>query len=252
MKERKSSTQLGFEISSDDRFIVPESIFDKNGHIVSFLSGRRLWEQRPKGNGIFVEMEEEYNLSWFNTSNWQIVNESCKPQKVAALLVVCDTGSFDEAFLPLDVMKKEAAFYVFERTVGKADKNPRLQALQGLGMVETSVLNSSLPGFCVWEGRVEKARKARNPIDLLDKERRPRAYNFACHLWKKMSADYRRFGFYVVPDPNSPIVLRLKSSKNPPDDFLRLGMGWGVEIKNLSCGCHARKDLNGNVDWIYS
>jgi len=252
MKERNISLQLSFEISSGGRFVVPDSLFDKKPQIVSFLEGRKLWKQRPKGDGLLVEMAgEEVNLSYFNTSNWQIMNHSKESQKIAAFLIIGNLDRFNKDALPLEAMKKGAVFYVFEGLAAKVKKEPRLQALRDLGMVETAVLNSSVPGFCVWEGRSEKQRKGRAPVDLLDKEKRPRAYNWAHYLWEEMARNYKRFGFEVVSDPQAPIVQRLKNSKNPPEDFSRLKMGWGVEIKNNSCGCHARVDLNGNVDWIY-
>ncbi len=196
-------------------------------------------------------MGEGTDISYFSASNWQVLSLPEKSQKIAALLVIGSMDRFDEALLPLDAMKKGAVFYIFEKSPTKADKESRLQTLRNLGIVKASVLNSSMPGFCVWEGRMERSRRGRLPIDLLDKEKRPRAYNWARYLWKQMVNEYGRSGFKVVSDPQAPIVQRLKESKNPPDDFSRLKMGWGVEIKNPSCGCHARIDLDGNVNWIY-
>lgn len=250
MKERMSS-QLRFGIE-DNKFFVPESILDKDygEQIVPFLEKRKIWQHRPKGDAVLIYYDgDNIEISYFNPSNWQVLEVDKRPKKLAAAVVVCT--SLDLEVVPVEDMEKGSAFYVFERTDGKVSKEDREGKLVDLGLVERNVLNSSLSGFCVWEARFEKPRKPRSPINLLDKEKRPRSHNWARYLWRQMVSEYRRFGFEVVADPKAPIVERLRNSKNPPDDFSRLKMGWGVEIKNPSCGCHAKVSLDGDVDWIY-
>lgn len=252
MKER-NSLQLGF-VEKNSYFVVPENVLDKDfgRQVASFLEKRNIWKQRPRGVGVLVEIGENVDISYFDTSNWQVLTPDKNFKKVSAVLAVCDNDGLDISVLPLDNMKKGAVFYVFERVDKRVPKEPRLQILSEIGVVEKSILNSSLSSFCVWEGRIEKPKKPRSPIDLLDKNKRPRSYSWARRLWEDMQEEYKRSGFIVVPDPEAPIVKRLQASKNPPDDFSRLKMGWGVEIKNPSCGCHAKVDLEGNVDWIYN
>lgn len=256
MIERKKSPQLSFGIEAEKAFI-PESLLDKSWgkEIVSFLEGRNNWKDRPFGPFVcFVFSSQEFERFIFNPSNWQVQSEEKDKKYAGCLVLVDDFFDFSESILENIPLRKKSPFYVFERANGlhldAREKEKRIDVLKGLGLVEVNILTKQAPGFWVWEARVEKNRVARK-INLLDKEKRPRAYNWARKLWKDMADEYARSGFKVVSGADSEIVARLKASKNPPNDLGRLKMGWGVEIKNPSCGCHLKISLNGDLDWIY-
>lgn len=222
---------------------------------MSFLEGRKNWKDRPSGLAVcFVFDSQEFERFVFNPPNWQIQSRENNEKYAGCLVLVSDLSDFDRNILGRVALKKRSPFYIFERTSGlRIDDNERgrrISILRELGLVEANILIKQVPGFLVWEARAEKERVARE-INLLDKEKYPRSYNWARKLWKGMADEYARSGFKVVSGANSEIVARLKASKNPPDDLSRLRMGWGVEIKNPSCGCHLKISLNGSLDWIY-
>lgn len=238
MIERKKSPQLSFGIEAEKAFI-PESLLDKSWgkEIVSFLEGRNNWKDRPFGPFVcFVFTSQEFERFIFNPSNWQVQSEEKDKKYAGCLVLVDDFFDFSESILENIPLRKKSPFYVFERANGlhldAREKEKRIDVLKGLGLVEVNILTKQAPGFWVWEARVEKNRVARK-INLLDKEKRPRAYNWARKLWKDMADEYARSGFKVVSGADSEIVARLKASKNPPNDLGRLKMGWGLRLKIL-------------------
>lgn len=257
MKERKGfSPQLSFGQTEEGGVFVPENVLDRawGSEVMKFLEGRTNWKNRPSGLALgFVSSDDKLDRFVFNPSNWQIENSGEK-NFAGFIIVIDDFFCFDSAVFGDLHLKKEAPFYVFEKSVGKNlsedGKRQRIGVLRELGLVQANILVKQIPDFLVWEARMERKRTVCE-INLLDKEKHPRAYNWARKLWRDMAKEYRKYGFKVVSGPDSEIVSKLKSSKNPPDDLGKLKMGWGVEIKNPSCGCQVKVSLDGDFNWVY-
>jgi hypothetical protein len=254
MVERRD-LQLSFG-EADGKMFVPENILDKpwGKEVKNFLKDRKIWNDRPNGAVAGFEISSDKFLNFtFNPSNWQEIQTENK-RYAGVLILLEDFSSFDKSFFDNFPLKKRSPFYIFEKTPASGlsveEKEKRVGILKELGLVEAHVFTRKVSGFVVWEARVEKERVTRE-INLLDEKKHPRSCNWARRLWKEMAAEYQACGFRVISGPDSPIVKRLKASKNPPDDLGRLKMGWGVEIKNPSCGCHIKVSLDGDFNWIY-
>jgi len=279
MTERQRNFQLSFE-EKEGQLIIPANIKEKEsgGELIDFLEKRKLWRERPRGGAIYLDWRNltiyqgaelksnrdektprlnlaQTNLSAFefNPDNWQVSGLLQKDKSYSAGLILVPFGFRTTSKLPFK-LKEKAPLYLFEfggsGVLIDGEKERRLTGLKNWGLVERKILREKSTGFIIWEGREAKERKVK-PINLLDKEKHLRSYSVARKYWLEMATEYKKAGFKVISGADSEILRLLKSSVFPPRDLGKLRLGWGVEIENPSCHCHAKINLEGEVDWIY-
>ena len=118
--------------------------------------------------------------------------------------------------------------------------------LKNMGLHEKHFLSGVSSSFNLLESRTEKPRKGRKSVNLLDAEKHPKAYQTATRVWREMVKDYQKRHFSIVDAENSPILQRMRNSKNPPADYQLLRHGCGVRVKNEFCGCTYDIDFRGD------
>lgn len=217
------------------------------------MEERKLWKERPKGGlGIFIEFGEETKFVFFKPNNYQIVEKPIEKvgTTYSEAIVKCKSlddsniqavGDLLSSFQPFII--HTAPVFVFESNCRHLNKDSRLSIMREVGLVETKVLTSKYKSICFWEGRKEKKFKPSKPINLLDKNK-PKSYNHAARLWKEMERIYKQAGFRILNRENSAILVRMRKSTNPQEDFSCLKMGWGVELEG-TCGCHLVRSVKG-------
>jgi len=239
-----------YDFMIDGELQTPEFLFDHIGRDVTDVIGsRKIWKGR-KGLCVFDDISKKRH-EIFKPNSWQITKEPyLKP--VDGVVVVhppLEIGNFEElveyGINAAQNLKKGSPFMLLEERGSSLNKNDRLDALSEIGLVNRSVLNSLTKQFILSEGRKEAERRKREPIDLLDKTKYPKALEAARRDWTKMVRMYQNIGYEIVDAKNSPIIARLHASRLVRNDYKLLEKGYGVKVKNIYCGCIYDVDLEG-------
>lgn len=264
IKERGLELQQAFVIQ-DDRFRIPEKITElpHGPEIERLVTGRSLWQERPKGEFLFIDTTGEGEINIVKPGTWQLLDQVEPPEgankynysglltlsphirdisEMMAVVEVADT------VLPL-LNKSSPVFILEEKGVGFDDLTLRKKALGDAELVNAKIFPGLSPDYLLWESRKEKVRARRKPVDLTSKEKR--YHQYLRKLWRDMVKEYQRTGFALVEPKNSQILARLKASKMPHLDMEALKLGFGVEVKNEHCGCHWRIDMKGGEERLW-
>ena len=254
-KENIDFSQINFFGGNPDSLQTPEFIVDIEGgsEIARVIMSRPLWQDSPEGLHLFLNNQaESRDLLEFNPVSMQTNSINELKNNYSGLIVATDTKDvlYNPFLIENDYLtrwiEKEGAVYIFEKKDQiqiNLSVEERKILMREAGVVKTSVLKTISEKYLVWEGRMEKSRSQRSPIDLTDEDYK--YYKYTKELWRQMLIGYREIGFKVINPEYSELLDRLKRSKIPPNEWSLLKRGCGVELKGMYCDCHYQVTIKG-------
>ena len=254
-KENVDFSQINFFGSNPDSLQTPGFIVDIEGgsEIARVIISRPLWQDSPKGLHLFLNKQaESRDLLELNPVSMQTNNINEFKNRYSGLIVAMDKKDvlsnpflIENGYLTRWI-EKEGAVYIFEKKdqiQTNLGVEERKILMREAGVVKTSVIKTISEKYLVWEGRMEKSRSQRSPIDLTDEDYK--YYEYTKRLWRQMLSEYKETGFKVVNPENSVLLDRLRRSKIPPNEWSLLKRGCGVELEGMYCSCHYQVTIKG-------
>lgn len=141
------------------------------------------------------------------------------------------------------ILRKKSPVYLFSKSQAFKE-SVGLKILKDAGVVNRQALVSTIPGYGVLEGRLEKKRKGPDPQNLTAEDNKH--YRYTRELWKKMVLMYKELGYEIENPEKSELFGLLKETKVVPWSWEKIKFGYGVEIRNIYCSCRWKVDLRGN------
>lgn len=233
---------------------IPPPTFDQEkggGYMLSRLSQRKLWKERPRDGGkdpiLFINFQSgrRYGFDGNSLATTEADDVLNKGEGFNGVVVVtAPLGDSDKAIErelieAVSSLKPGGSVFLFEKPEGRlekqkdfVDKKPREEILERVGLVEREVLNSgrAVPGAVLWEAHMPKDKGLTHPIDLLEA-----GPSYVKEMIEAMKNSYRDEGWSVVDFENSELYKKLKKSNFPLKDIHAIRDRFGVRLKSDLC-----------------
>lgn len=234
--------------------IPPPTFANEKGgnYMIGVLSGRRLWEERPKETGkkdpiLFLNLQSDRKYSFDgNTLVTQRVDDlSNNGEGFNGVVLVTDPMTNEDQDISRNLitaiasLKPGGSVFLFEKPEDKLEKPKdfvekkwREEALVKAGLVEVNILNSGrkVPSAILWEAHMPREEGLTDPIDLLES-----GPYYIDGMIGDMKERLKNQGWNVVDFDNSELAKKLKSSKFPLKDIHAIRDGFGIKVRSNLC-----------------
>lgn len=238
----------------DYQDVLPPTFTHERGgkYMLSVLSQRKLWQNRPKeARGpdpiLFLNLQSERQYAFDRKTLKTQENNDFLNHGDGFNGVVLVTGPLEEGdtnvirklATGISSLKPGASFFLFEKPKGPlnnpqnfVEKNWREETLKKMGLVEVNVLNSgrSAPNAILWEAHMRRDEGLTQPVNLLEN-----GPYYIPGIIGEMRERLKKGGWEVVDFDNSELAKKLRTSKFPLKDIHTIRDGFGVNIRSNLC-----------------